>query len=88
MCRWLNNPDPNKVGMFVTEVIDLNFLCYQVIVVLRLNFLAVQLNQAGDDDDFLFYGDLYAGLLELPGLGDRYMRVKAMNCLGVGWGCG
>lgn len=53
--------------MFLIEVIHLDFLGYEVVVVVGADLLAVEVDQAGDYDDLLFHGEVELGgvVLEL-----------------------
>lgn len=69
--------------MFVAKVIHLYFLGNKVVMIVIFDFFAVEIDDFGDDDDFLFHGYFYFAFVELPELKDKYIRVKVRNCLGV-----
>jgi hypothetical protein len=69
--------------VFITEVIHLYFLGDKVVMIVIFDFFAVEIDDFGDDDDFLFHCDFYFSFMELPESMDKYIRVKVRNCLGV-----
>jgi hypothetical protein len=78
----IDYPQSDQVGVFIAEVINLDFLGNKVVMVVVFDFFTVEIDDFGDDDNFLFHGDPNFAFVELPELNDRYMRVKVRNCLG------
>jgi len=89
---WVDNPKPDKIGMFLMEVMHLNLLSYQIVVILTLDLPAVQVDHSGYDNYLLPYAYGYFALLQLPVLNKNVHQGEGKELtacwvwgLGNGW---